>query len=362
MGKNNKEYYYAVATPSLQQAAQGKLPDKTNEKVTFYASAQEAAGQISLMKQNELFEFDALGPNGSIPKQPMITGLYRVELSEAEIHRMNNVTPAFGSAGRWSGSIPKGAGFDVQWCMSSDMLHDTYHSSVETAINGQFSNAELIMAAKVRSQHWQSFEDAIYRTSEHEREKIDISRPDVARAAMDVYGAGLMSQDPSKMSFEQAYGQQLLRPITDNQPLDVSLQASGVYRSYSDHIKSLATVAPGLSESERAVAAMQETLKTFSNAAYSSHRLLDQQAYREMHGMNQACAQMFRQLHERDHMTALQQFADTVMNSPANSVNHSQVANEVVQNIQRDQLHEMSGNADFPDEQWFDEGDIGEIG
>lgn len=335
------------------------FPENSGETVRFYTNAQECnnAAKAAWTSQPANLQFNNLSQNFEPLQEPNIIIQYTVELSPEQINKLNNVTPSFGSAGQYEGKLDKSTIKDVEVFVSRDFLHDKSFSSIEHVPFGQApTHAKFIAETANREAGYNRFELALNRTHEFKREGLNFHNPNTARKAAEAFGAhGFMNQDPASLPTEQMYCQQFMRMMTQNQPLDIALKAEPFHLAYNANLDALEQKFPNASINQLQVEAMRNTINAFNKSAVKSHNLQEQQMFKEMHQMNDACGKVMDTVSQHNMTSFVKEYVDYIQKNFPNSSDFENDAKYIADKVEeRDDFGEI-------DDLDYNEDDVGDL-
>lgn len=335
------------------------FPENSGETVKFYTNAKEcynvANGAWTSPPAN--LQFNNLSQNSKPLQEPNIVMQYTVELSQEQINKLNNVTPSFGSAGRYEGKIDKSTIKDVEVVVSRDFLHHKSFSSIEHVPVGQEpTHSNLISEITNRQKAYDRFELALNETHEIVCDGINLHNYNTACEAAEAFGAhGFMNQDPASLSTEQMYCQQFMRMMIENKPLDVALKAKTFHLKYDANLDALEQKFPNASINQLQVEAMRNTINTFHKSAVKSDDPLDQKMFEEMQQMNDACGKVMDTVSQHNMTDFVKKYVDCIQKDFPNSSDFENDAKRIADEVEeRDDFGEID-NLDY------NEDDVGDL-
>lgn len=344
MGK----YYYAVVRSSLEKLSKENgqgLPENTGERVTFYAHAQDAAAQVQNMwrGQPDTFDFPCLAAEGMRIAQPNVIGTYQVELTDEQIAKMD--TTRAGSTDVLRGSIDASTVGNVSWAMTRDMMHEAKFTDEHVTVGSVPTHAAITAEAMNRGTAWERFENSLNQTYTSQLHRLHLGDPVTMRAAEESFGAhGFMQQDPASLPAEQAYCQQFMRMMTENQPLNIALKSDAFHQSFNARMDMLEHQFPKMPAHEMAVKAMEVTIDEFRQSALTTRNLLEQQVFREMQQMNAACGQVIGTVSIENTAQFATSYVNEVQSNYVNTTNFGELADRIADEVEgRSELGDSFG-------------------
>lgn len=342
---------YAVVRSDLSKVLTENnkgFPENSGETVKFYTNAKECnnAANAAWTSPPANLQFNNLSQNFKPLQEPNIVMQYTVELSQEQINKLNNVTPSFGSAGQYEGKIDKSTIKDVEFIVSRDFLHHKSFSSIEHVPVGQEpTHSNLISEITNRQLAYDKFELSLNQTHETERDDINLRNPETACQAAEAFGAhGFMNQDPASLPTEQMYCQQFMRMMTQNQPLNIALKAEPFHAAYSKNLDALEQKFPNASINQLQVEAMRNTIN--QSAAKSDNRQ-EQQMFKEMQQMNDACGKVMNNVSQHNMADFVKEYVDCIQKDFINSSDFENDAKRIADKIEeRDDFGEID-NLDY---------------
>ena len=327
------------------------FPENSGETVKFYTNAKECnnAAKAAWTSQPANLQFNNLSQNFEPLQEPNIIMQYTVELSQEQINKLNNVTPSFGSAGQYEGELDKSTIKDVEVLVSHDFLHPDIFSSTEHVPFGQVpKHSKLIAEIINRQSAYDRFELALNETHEIKRDGIDLHDPKEACKAAEAFGAhGFMNQDPASLPTEWMYCQQFMRMMTQNQPLNIALKAETFHLKYNANLDALEQKFPNASINQLQVEAMRNTINAFNKSAVKSHNLQEQQMFKEMHQMNDACGKVMDTVSQHNMTKFVKEYVDYIQKDFPNSSDFKNGAEYIADKVEKDAIFGEIDNLDY---------------
>lgn len=345
---------YAVVRSDLSKVLtknnQG-FPENSGETVKFYTNAKECnnAANAAWTSQPANLQFNNLSQNFKPLQEPNIIMQYTVELSQEQINKLNNVTPSFGSAGQYEGKIDKSTIKDVEVIVSRDFLHPYIFPSIEHVPVGQEPTYSNLIAEIInRELAYGKFELSLNQTYETERDGINLHNPATACKAAEAFGAhGFMNQAPASLPAEQMYCQQFMRMMTQNQPLNVALKAEPFHVAYNANLDALEQKFPNASINQLQVEAMRNTISAFSQSAVESHNLQEQQIFKEMRQMNDACEKVMDTVSQQNMTNFVTEYVDYIQGDFINSSDFENDAKYIADKVEERAVFGEIDNLDY---------------
>lgn len=316
------KYFYAVVEPTMEDIADGQYPEKTGQSVRFYEDYEQAIR--AFVEPARTTEKISLYGSQVATEAPKIVGLYVCELSPEQIAQMKDITPSLGSRTMLEGKIDPDSIISVQWGIGADILHRT--PELTQIEYGPHTHVEIQTLVYSRKNDFQVLQAAFAITPEKTLSEIDFRSPAVMAAITTAYSPdGFMNKFDENLSFEQYYGQTMMRQLVEYQGLQFSLQVDKFQAAYLSALDRVEGSNPELTEAQRAYTAMGQTIDKFRAEAVSRGDLQQQLMFNKMNAVHQAMGQLVHDGDARD-WESVSRLMDQVVNSVDEHPNYNAMA------------------------------------